>query len=45
MKVGDDRGEFKHLLETAKSAYINLNESKSRIEIGEKTGFIQLQRT
>lgn len=36
MKVGDDRGEFKTLLETPKSAYINVSESKSRIEMGEK---------
>lgn len=36
MKVGDDRGEFKTLLETPKSAYINVSESKSRIEIGGK---------
>lgn len=45
MKSGDDRGEFKNLFGAAKSAYINESESKSRIEIGKETGFIQLQRT
>ena len=45
MKSEDDRGEFKNLFGAAKSAYINVSESKSRIEIGKETGFIQLQRT
>lgn len=39
MKVGDDRGEFKNLFGTAKSAYINVSESKSRTEIGKKKWF------
>lgn len=36
MKEGDDRVELKNILETAKSAYINVSELKSRIEIGKK---------
>lgn len=45
MKSGDDRGEFKNLFGAAKSAYVNVSESKSRTEIAKEAGVIQLQRT
>lgn len=30
MKLGDDRGEFKNIFGEAKSAYINVSESKKQ---------------
>lgn len=45
MKSGDDRGELKNLFEGAKSAYINVSESKKQNRDRERNWFHSVART